>query len=185
MIEPGRRFRGLRAMRRLRHTIRLGLCVACIALTANANSTVLAKPARSLAHAAAMPGAVSSGMPTVEQLKARLASAGARDRPKLCVQIAQQQLAESARQYAANEPEKAQAALTDVVGYSEQARDYSIRAHKNEKQTEIAVRGMTRKLNDMLHTLTNDEQPAVHDAIEHLQRVRDDLLTAMFPKGAK
>jgi hypothetical protein len=129
--------------------------------------------------------AAASEEPSVEQLKTRLAAASIGDRPKICVQIARQQLAESARLYAAADADKAQTALTDVVTYSEQARDYSIQSHKYEKQTEIAVRGMTRKLNDLLHTLTNDEQPAVHDAINHLQRVRDDLLIAMFPKGQK
>ena len=127
----------------------------------------------------------ASAPPTVDELKARLSAASAGDKPKICLQIAQQQLAETARQYAAGDPGKAQAALGDVVAFSEQARDTSIQAHKHEKQTEIAVRGMTRKLSDMLHTLTREEQSPVHDAIEHLQRVRDDLLIAMFPKGAK
>jgi hypothetical protein len=44
---------------------------------------------------------------------------------------------------------------------------------------------MTRKLNDLLHTLGHDDQVPVRDAINRLQRVRDDLLAAMFPKGAK
>jgi hypothetical protein len=122
---------------------------------------------------------------TVEELKARVASAKAGDRPHLCVQIAEKQLGEADKLYAANEVEKGQAALTDVVAFSELARDYSIQSHKYQKQTEIAVRSMTRKLNDLLHTLGHDDQVPVRDAINRLQRVRDDLLAAMFPKGAK
>ena len=72
-----------------------------------------------------------------------------------------------------------------MVAYSELARDYAIQSHKYEKQAEIAVRAMTRKLNDILHVLARDEQAPVRDAINRLQRVRDDLLFAMFPKGAK
>lgn len=127
----------------------------------------------------------SSGPPTVEQLKARLASAKVGDQPKICVQIAQQQLEESIKLYATGDSDKAQAGLADVVSFSESARDAAIQSHKHEKQTEIAVRGMARKLSDTLHTLTHDEQPPVQDAIQRLQRVRDDLLIAMFPKGAK
>ena len=122
---------------------------------------------------------------TVEELKARVASAKAGDQPHLCVQIAEKQLSEADKFYAANEVEKGQAALTDVVAFSELARDYSIQSHKYQKQTEIAVRSMTRKLNDLLHTLGHDDQVPVRDAINRLQRVRDDLLAAMFPKGAK
>jgi hypothetical protein len=123
--------------------------------------------------------------PTIEELKARLSSTSFGDRPHLCVQIAEKQLAEVDRLFAAAEIEKAQAALTDVVAFSELARDYAIQSHKHEKQTEIAVRGMIRKLTDIMHSLAHDDQAPVRDAINRLQHVRDDLFAAMFPKGAK
>lgn len=123
--------------------------------------------------------------PTVEELKARVASTSIGDRPHLCVHIAQKQLAEADKLYAAAEVEKGQAALVDVVAYSELARDYAIQSHKYQKQSEIAVRAMTRKLTEVLHSLGHDEQAPVRDAINRLQRVRDDLLKSMFPKGVK
>ncbi len=135
--------------------------------------------------AAAMAAAAPSSEPTIDELKARLASASIGDRPHLCVQIAQKELSEADKLYAANEVEKGQAALADVVSFSELARDYSIQSHKYQKQTEIAARTMTRKLTDLLHSLGHDDQAPVRDAINRLQRVRDDLLFAMFPKGAK
>lgn len=131
--------------------------------------------------ASAMPGTD----PTVDTMKSRLASTSIGDRPRLCVQIAERQMAETSRLYAASEDEKAQPALADVVAYSELARDYAIQSHKHQKQTEIAVREMTRKLTEILHTLGRDDQPPVQDAVTRLQRVRDDLLAAMFPKGRK
>ena len=135
--------------------------------------------------AAVMARAAPSSEPTVEQLKARLSSTSIGDRPHLCVQIAQKELGEVDKLYAASEFDKGQAALTDVVAFSELARDYSIQSHKYQKQTEIAARSMTRKLTDLLHSLGHDNQAPVRDAINRLQRVRDDLLSAMFPKGAK
>jgi hypothetical protein len=122
--------------------------------------------------------------PTVEQLKARLSSASAGERPQLCLQIAERQLDDADKLFAAFDSDKAQTDLTDVVAFSELARDYAIQAHKRLKQTEIAVRKMTRKLNDLKHSVSRDEQVAVQNAIDRLQRVRDDLLLAMFPKGA-
>ncbi|HLW84873.1 MAG TPA: hypothetical protein VKR60_06615 [Candidatus Sulfotelmatobacter sp.] len=119
----------------------------------------------------------------VDELKARLSSTSIGDRPQLCLQIAEQQLDDADKQYAAVESEKAQSDLTDVVAFSELARDYAIQSHKHQKQTEIAVRKMTRKLNDLKHLVSRDEQAAVQYAIDRLQRVRDDLLLAMFPKG--
>jgi len=123
--------------------------------------------------------------PTVDELKARITSASVPDKAKLCVQVAERQLTETDKFYASEDFEKGRTALGDVVTYSEMARDYSIQSHKHEKQIEIAVRAMTRKLTDMVHSLSRTEQGPVNDALEHLERVRTDLLTAMFPKGAK
>lgn len=130
-------------------------------------------------------GNLSGADPSVDELKAKLSSASTGDKAHLCIQIAQLQLSETDKLYAAADSDQAQPALTDVVSFSEQARDYSIRSHKNQKQIEIAVRGMARKLTDLMHTLPHDEQAPLQEAIRRLQRVRDDLLTAMFPKGAK
>jgi hypothetical protein len=123
--------------------------------------------------------------PTVEELKAKIASASIHDRPHLCVQVAEKQLAATDKLYAAGEVEKAQATMTDVVAYSELARDYSVQSHKYQKQAEIAVRTMARKLADIKHLVAHDDQAPIQDAINKLQRVRDDLLIAMFPKGTK
>ena len=123
--------------------------------------------------------------PTLEQLKASVSTAKVGDKAKLCVQIAEKQLNETDRLYAASDYEKAQTALMDVVTYSELARDYAIQSHKYEKQTEIAVRGMTRKLNEIRHSLSREDQPPLEDALNRLERVRDDLQSAMFKKGAQ
>lgn len=103
----------------------------------------------------------------------------------MCVQVAQKQLEEFDKLYPAADEQKAQAALTDVVAYSELARDYAIQSHKYEKQSEIAIRGMSRKLTNLLHILGHEDQGPVKDAVTRLERARDDLLSAMFKKGAK
>jgi hypothetical protein len=142
--------------------------LACIALAAGA----------SLANAA-------GDKPTIDELKAKIAATAAKDRAHLCIQIAELQMNETARHLSASEDEQAKTTLADVVTYSELARDYAIQNHKHEKQAEIALREMTRKLVELSHTLGHDEVPAVSDAISHLQRARDDLLASMFKKGAK
>src|SRR5690242_17174940 len=91
--------------------------------------TYRVKPLRSQRFAAALVAIVSvmAGAlavdPTVEGLKGRLASTSIGDRPKLCVQIAQRQMAETSRLYGSAEYGQGQPALTDVVAYSELARD--------------------------------------------------------------
>lgn len=149
---------------RFRFAVLLSAFAVCAALTASA-----------------LPGPD----PVVEAMKSRLASASIGDRPHLCLQIAEHQLAEADKLYAAADVEKAQATMTDVVAYSELARDYAIQSRKYQKQTEISVRVMTRKLTEIMHALAHDDQTPVREAINRLQRVRDDLLAAMFKKGAK
>jgi hypothetical protein len=122
---------------------------------------------------------------TVEELKARISSASVANKTKICLEIAEKQLNTADKQYTADDIENAKTSLTDVVAFTELARDYSLQSHKHQKQTEIAVRSMTRKLNDLLHIVGREEQDPLKEAIKRLERVRDDLLLAMFPKGAK
>jgi len=131
--------------------------------------------------------AAAKEQPTVEELKARVSSAPIGDRPKICLEIAERQLDAAEKLFTATEDEKAQVALSDVAAFSEQARDYAVQSGKHQKQTEISVRKMVRKLGNLKHAVTHDGQAAVQNTIDRLERVRDDLLAAMFhqKKGEK
>lgn len=133
-----------------------------------------------------MPPALhSSDDPTLEELKGRVVNASVVDRPPLCIHIAERQLDAANKSYDAGDIEKAQAALNDVVAFSELARDYAIQSHKHEKQSEIAIRKMARKLANLKHTVSREDQDPVQQTIDRLERIRDDLMAAMFPKGGK
>jgi hypothetical protein len=126
---------------------------------------------------------IAGEQPTVEELKARVANANVGDRPGICLHISERQLEAATKSYGAGETEKAQAELVDVTAFAELDRDYAIQSHKHEKQSEIAIRKMARKLDDLKHTVPREDQEQIQRAIDRLQRVRDDLLAAMFPKG--
>ena len=130
------------------------------------------------------PAALSGNQaPTLEQLKERVAKANVTERPALCVQISELELGEAERFYGMGDSAQAKGALDEIVAYSGMARDSAIQAHKHEKQSEIAIRKLARKLVDLKHTLAHEDQGQVQDTVDQLQRIRDDLLTAMFPKG--
>jgi hypothetical protein len=44
---------------------------------------------------------------------------------------------------------------------------------------------MTRKLADIRHAVSHEDQEQLQKTIDRLQQIRDDLLAAMFPKGGK
>ncbi len=129
--------------------------------------------------------AAAAGEATVEELKSRVTNANVPDRAPLCIQISEKQLEAASRFYVAGDDEKAQASLVDVVAFSGLARDYAIQSRKHEKQSEIAIRKMSRKLAALKHTVTHDEQKEIQDSVDHLEQIRDDLLSAMFSKGDK
>jgi hypothetical protein len=132
------------------------------------------------------PFARSSGnQESLEELKARVTRTNVADRPPLCLRIAELQLDAAGKFYLAGENEKAKSALTDVVAFAELDRDAAIQSHKHEKQSEIAIRKMARKLGDMKHTVSREDQEQIQKTIDRLEQIRDDLLAAMFPGGKK
>ena len=138
-----------------------------------------------LLAAALIAPAAAGDSPSVEELKARVARANVGDRPPLCLHIAEGQMEAAMKFYGADDSEKAKATLSDVVAYAELDRDYAIQARKHEKQSEIAIRKMARKLSDFKHTVGRDDQEELQRTVDRLQQIRDDLLSAMFTKGGK
>ena len=117
---------------------------------------------------------------TVDELKAKLASTKASDQPKLCVEIARLQLDASEKAYQAGQVTQAQALLNEVVDYSQKAGDAARQSRKHIKKTEIEVRKMSRRLQDLKPTVDLDSRQPVQDAINRLEHIRTQLLMQMF-----
>ena len=122
---------------------------------------------------------------TIEEWKARVANASVANRSPLCIRISELQMDAADRFYSMGDSAQAKGALADGVAFSELARDYAIQSHRHEKESEIAIRKMVRKLANMKHAVSQEDQAQVQITIDRLQSIRDDLLAAMFPKGIK
>lgn len=120
---------------------------------------------------------------SIDDLKARIASASPEQRIGLCLEIAERQLAAADKLYNEGNVDQARAAVNDIVAYSEKARDAANQSGKKLKNAEISVRKMASKLRDMKRTLNFEDQAPVQEAIDHLERVRTDLLARMFGNG--
>lgn len=128
--------------------------------------------------------AVSSKDTSLEELKARLASAKPDDQVQICLTIAERQLAAANDLFRQNKIDDAQAAVRDVVTYSSQARDAASVTGHRLKSSEIDVRKMTHKLYDIKRSISAEDQPPVQAAIDQLEKIDTDLLNKMF-KGGK
>ncbi len=121
---------------------------------------------------------------SVEELKARIASAKPDDQVQLCLTIAERQLTNARELFRQNKPDEAQAAVRDVVIYSGQARDAAGITGHRLKGAEIDVRKMSHKLDDIKRSVSAEDQPPLQTAIDELEKIRTDLLNKMF-KGGK
>ncbi len=121
----------------------------------------------------------------VQQLITRAESAPPKDRPGLYLQIARQQADSADKLYQEGNAEAGGAALADVLNYSEKASDAAANTGKKLKDTEIALRKMSEKFRDVKHNLPFDDQAPVQDAIDRLEKMRTNLLSAMFGKKDK
>lgn len=122
---------------------------------------------------------------TVDELKARFESARPEDRPELGIRIAQHQLRNADNLYRNGNVDQANAAVNDIVTYSEKARDAATQTKKHLKNIEIDARKMAEKLRDIKRTLAFEDQPPVEQAIRRLEDVRTTLLKEMFARENK
>ncbi len=117
---------------------------------------------------------------TLEQLKARAETAAGKHEIELSVEIADRQLKATDEAYSAGDVDKAQAALNDVVEYGVRAAKEATNTGKRMKQTEIALRKISDRLDEIGKSVDVDSRPPVKEAIRKLEAARNDLLFRMF-----
>lgn len=118
----------------------------------------------------------------IESLKLRADQARPKDQVELCTRIAERQLAALDKAYDEGNIQQAHAALADVLDYGVRAAHMSRQTGKRMKQTEIALRKITGRLEAIRKTLEVDERPPMGDAIKKLETARSELLNSMFKK---
>ena len=133
---------------------------------------------------AAVTGAFAKEL-TLEELKARVEHAKPDERTNLCIQIAERQVEASDKLYIEGKTTEAEAALHDVVSYSQQASETAGQTGHRLKNTEIAMRKMSHRLTDIKRTLPFEDQASVQAAVDTLDKIRTDLLSRMFGKNPK
>lgn len=117
---------------------------------------------------------------TIEQLKAKAESADGKHQIDLLTEIAERQLKTTDEAYGAGNVDQAQAALKDVVDYGVRAAKEATNTGKHMKRTEIALRKIADKLDNISKSVDFETRPPVDDAVKKLEAARNDLLFRMF-----
>jgi hypothetical protein len=124
----------------------------------------------------------SDKLEPIESLKARADQAQPKDQVELFTHIAERQLDSLDKAYNGGTVQEARAALADVVTYGVRAAQASGATGKRMKQTEIAMRKISIRLEAIRKTLDLDDRPPVADAVQKLEAARSELLNRMFRK---
>jgi len=119
---------------------------------------------------------------SIEALKARADQAQPKDQVDLFTHIAERQLDALDKALNGGTVREAQAALADVVTYGVKAAQVSGATGKRMKQTEIAMRKISGRLEAIRKTLDLDDRPLLADAVQKLDTARNELLNRMFRK---
>jgi hypothetical protein len=119
---------------------------------------------------------------SVDSLKARVERTPPKEQVELQLRIAERQVEAMDKAYTEGNIEVAHAALADVQKYGVLAANTSAQSGKRMKQTEIALRKMTVRLEAIRKTLEVDDRPPVAEAIQKIETARSELLNRMFRK---
>ncbi len=126
--------------------------------------------------------AFASKSESLDQLIARAESARPNDQPALYIEIARRKAEAADKLYDAGNAQAGSAALHGVVTFSRKATDAAIATGKKLKNTEISLRKIAEKFRDIKRAVAFDDQAPIQQAVDDLEKMRTDLLSAMFGK---
>lgn len=104
---------------------------------------------------------------------------------EICLDAAKKLAELSNQNFTDGQVEPAQAAMKDAGKYAEKAGRAAIDTHKHQKQTEIGLRHLTKRMKDIVQTLNFEDRPPVEQIIKSIESVRSDLLLNMFGNPKK
>jgi hypothetical protein len=120
---------------------------------------------------------------SLDQLKTKFESVPPKERVSLGLRIAEMQTDAADRLYGEGKSDEGRASIEDIVTYCEKASDAATKSGKKLKDAEITIRKIAHKLSDIKRSVNFDDQAPLQEAVDHLERVRTQLLSKMFDLG--
>ena len=119
----------------------------------------------------------------IDKLIAR-ANAGGEHKTELCVKVIRREVELANADFTDGKVDQAFADVDAAVSFADKALDSAQHSRKDLKQSETLLRQASRRLNDIEQTLAFEDRPRVKEAVDHLERVRSEMLKIMFaPEG--
>lgn len=133
---------------------------------------------------------LAAGFPVVadeesfQELLAKAQAPGDRQ-AELYAKLARRQVEIANEHFNKGEVAEGHAAVKEIVNFAGKALDSAKQARKRLKQTEITLRKTSRRLADVGKTLAFEDRPAVNQAVEEVDGIRNQILELLFGPGKK
>lgn len=137
---------------------------------------------RSIIGIALLLGMAAQAQTRVDELKRRAEHENEHSRGPVYVQIARELVEEANREYDNGEAEKAKSNIQEAVAYAEKAVSSARERGKKIKETEINLRKVSNRVEELRRSVASDEQPSLEEAHQRLEQLRTLLLDHMFGK---
>jgi hypothetical protein len=122
---------------------------------------------------------------SLQELRQRAAAAKLPDQPRLYLDAAAQDLASAVEAFHRDQPDLGRAAVEDLAADCEKAGAAAVASGRHLKPSDLKIRDFVRKLEALSRELSFDERMPIKSAIDRLEKVRRDLLAAMFGTGKR
>ena len=104
---------------------------------------------------------------------------------EVCLDAARKLTELSNQNFTDGQTDAGQANMKEAGKYAERAGQASIASHKHQKQTEIGMRRLTKRMHDIVLTLNFEDRPPVEEVIKAVETVHSNLLLNMFGNPKK
>ncbi len=98
----------------------------------------------------------------------------------ICMDAARALVEEGNGFYTSGDVVKGLQSMTDAINYAGKATEQAIQSKKKQKQTEIALRKLEKRMLDIKETLNFEDKPAVLELADRIDKLRVRILASMF-----
>ena len=123
---------------------------------------------------------------TVDKTREKAENAKPSDCAKVCFEAARQLIEASNQLYSGGDAVQGLKLMNDAVRYAKRGTEASIESRKNEKNAEIALRKMAKRMHEVGQSLALEDRDPVFKAEDQLDDLRDKMLATLFgnPKSS-
>jgi hypothetical protein len=117
---------------------------------------------------------------TIDQLRARMEQSSGGNKAKFAMQIAAIHVEQASTEFNAGQSDKGHDLVRQATELVQVAGDASLGANKRVKDTEISVRKLERRLQEIHRSVSFDDQDEIDESLKLISVIRNQLLDRMF-----